>query len=365
LIEREQPAAVVCPAGSPLEERARAAGVTVHGMPLRGELNPAAVARIRRLLRRGKHEILQMHTSHAHTIGVLARGLRRRPRTIVNRRVDFSVHRSGTPGFTRLKYRFGVDRYIAVSEAIRAILIEDGIDRARIEVVRSGVGPLPAPAMSRHEIRVSLGIPRDALVIGNVAHLAGHKGQIHLLRAMARLRGRFPGARAVIVGEGPARPLLEGEVRAQGLEGICVLTGFREDIPAHLAAFDIFVMPSEMEGLCTSILDALLAGLPVVASRTGGIPEIIADGETGLLAAPGDPGDLARAIAALIEEPERARALARRGRERVESEFSVEAMVKGTLAVYARLLGYNRAAAPAIGPPEGEGAGEDGKATAR
>ena len=145
LRDRGHVAEIVCPPGAPLGERARAEGLTTHEFSLRGELNLRAIARLRRLYRRRDADIVQMHTSHAHTLGVLARFGRRRPRTIVARRVDYSIHRSGTPGFTRLKYGHGVDRYIAISEAIGEVLVSDGIDRDRISVVHSGVVPHPPP----------------------------------------------------------------------------------------------------------------------------------------------------------------------------------------------------------------------------
>jgi glycosyltransferase involved in cell wall biosynthesis len=328
---------IVCPPGAPLGERARAAGLLVHDLRMRGELDPVAIARLRRLYREREIDVVQLHTSHAHTLGVLARTGRRRPRTVVARRVDYSIHRSGTPGFTHLKYRIGVDRDIALSEAIRGVLIRDGIRASRVSVVHSGVIPLPPARRSRAEVREELGIPAGARVIGSVAHLALHKGEIHLLRAFVELAGRYPDLHLVIVGDGEERPGIEAESRENGLERRAHFAGFQEDVAAHLSAFDLFIMPSLQEGLCTSLLDALAAGLPIIGSDTGGIPEIIEDGVTGLLAPPGNPRGLAATISRLLDDPARALGLLAAGREKL-ARFGADAMVDGTIAVYRELL---------------------------
>lgn len=339
---------LVCPPGAPLGERARAAGLLVHDLRMRGELDPVAIARLRRLYRERDVDIVQLHTSHAHTLGVLARTGRRRPRTVVARRVDYSIHRSGTPGFTHLKYRLGVDRYIAISEAIRGVLIRDGIRPARVSVVHSGVIPLPPARRSRAEVRASLGIPADARVIGSVAHLALHKGEVQLLRAFVELAPRYPDLHLVIVGDGEERPGIAAEAAENGLEGRAHLPGFQEDVAAYLSAFDLFVMPSLQEGLCTSLLDALSAGLPVIGSDTGGIPEIIEDGVTGLLAPPGRPQELAATIARLLDDPARAAELLSAGRRKL-ARFGAGAMVDGTIAVYRDLLAAGRGARDTAG----------------
>ncbi len=339
LRDRGHIAEIVCPPRAPLGERARAAGLTVHEMPLRGELNPRAIARLRRLYRERDIEIVQMHTSHAHTLGVLARLGRRRPRTVVARRVDFSVHRSGTPGFTHLKYRTGVDRYIAISEAIGRVLVDDGVAPSRISVVHSGVVPHPPARSDRSTIRASLGIPDSAFVVGNLAHLAHHKGQVHLIEAFPAVLQQNRDAHLVIVGEGEEQPALKEAITRLQLEEQVHLAGFQSDVSGWLSAFDLFVMPSRQEGLCTSLLDALNAGLPVVGSEVGGIPEIIQPPETGWLAPVGDHAALAAAIIEAWQQPEEATKRAAAGRARVEQFFSADAMVEGTLNVYRDLLG--------------------------
>ena len=192
--------------------------------------------------------------------------------------------------------------------------------------------------MSREAVRDALGIPVDAPVVGNVAHLADHKGQGHLIRAFPAVLAAHPTAHLVIVGEGEARPALEEEIRRLDLEARVHLAGFQTDIAACLGALDLFVMPSEQEGLCTSLLDALTAGLPVIGSEIGGIPEIIEPERTGLLAPVGDSPALAAAITRLLADRALAAALAEAGREKVARHFSADAMVEGSLRVYRALL---------------------------
>lgn len=335
---RGHDASIACPPGAPLADRARHLGIPTHEMPMRNELDLRGIFALRRLLRRSKPQLLQLHTGHAHTLGVLARGFRNKPAVIVNRRVDFSIHRSGTPGFTRLKYALGVDLYIAISAAIERVLISDGIDSNRIQVVNSGVPPLPQALSSRQELRARSGIPDDAIVVGTIGELTPHKGHIHLLRALVHLRNREQPVHLVIVGGGKDGNLLAEEARKSGTDAKLHLVGFQQDVPGWLSSFDIFAMPSVEEGLGTSVLDAMLAGLPVVASAVGGIPEAIIDGECGILVPPGEARLLAEAIDQLIDQPDLAQQYSRAAKLRVEDHFSAESMIEGTLEVHQQLL---------------------------
>jgi L-malate glycosyltransferase len=337
LARRGHVADLVCQEGGELAARARAAGVSTIEVPMRGESDLRAVFRIARRLRESGHDVVHMHTSHAHTLGCLASLVARTGRRVVSRRVDFSIYRHPF-SMSGLKYKHGVDRFVAISAAVRDALVADGVPAARISVVASGVDPERLRGVSGAGVRESLGIPPGAPLVVNVAHLAWHKAQEFLVRAAPAVLAAIPDARIVIVGDGERRELLEGEIRALGLERSVLLAGFRTDAPRFMAAADVFVMPSVMEGLCTSILDALLLERPVVAARAGGMPEVVADGVTGFLVPPKDPEALAAAIVRALREPETAARLARAGRERVLREFTADAMVEGTLRVYRELV---------------------------
>ena len=181
-------------------------------------------------------------------------------------------------------------------------------------------------------------MPRDRALVGNVAHMSDSKGQRYLLDAVPRILSAHPGTTFAIVGEGERRAELEERARELGIAHRVRFTGFRTDVPSLLKAFDVFVMPSVREGLGTSVLDAMAAGCPVVGTEAGGMPEVIEHRETGLVVPVGDPVSLAAAVSSLLAHPEDARSMARSARARVEAEFSADAMVEGTLAVYRDLL---------------------------
>jgi len=264
-----------------------------------------------------------------------------RPKTVVARRVDFSIYRHWL-SLSGLKYKFGVDRYVAISRAIKNVLEKDGIDGNRIEVVHSGIDLARVAGADGAAVRAELGISEDAPVIGTVAHFAWHKGLEYLVDAARMVADEIEGVKIVLVGTGGLEEAIRQRAAASGADDGIVFAGFRTDIPQCLAMFDVFTMPSLMEGLCTSILDALAARKPVVASRTGGIPEIVENGETGLLVPPGDAAALAGALIRVLREPDLAVRMAERGRRKVREQFSIDAMVAGNIGVYERLLAERR-----------------------
>lgn len=332
--------AVACQPGKELEKRAREEGLNVFPLTMRAEWDIPAVMRLRSFIKRESIDIVHMHTSHAHTLGVAAARPGRLARTVVARRVDFSIYRHAL-SLSGLKYRFGVDRYIAISEAIRGVLINDGIDAANIETVHSGIDLSRFNGIGEADgaaVRAEIGLDPRAPVVGCVAHFAWHKGLEYLVDAVPLVAREIPEARFVIVGSGKLENEIKERAEEKGALDRIVFAGFRADVPRCLAAFDVFVMPSVMEGLCTSILDALAMRKPVVGSEVGGIPEILENEVTGLLAPPRDPEALAGALVRMVREPDLARRLAEQGREKVEKKFSVDSMVEGSIRVYERLL---------------------------
>ena len=177
-------------------------------------------------------------------------------------------------------------------------------------------------------------LPHGAPVVGNVAALVGHKGQRHLIAAAARVVREVPDARFLILGEGELRVPLERQVRDLGLDRHVLLPGFRDDALGLQKSFDVFAMSSVTEGLGSAMLDAMACGTPVVATRAGGIPEAIVDGQHGLLVPPHDEGALANAIVTLLRDRPLRERLGSAGRQRVVEEFSVDKLVGDTLGVY-------------------------------
>ena len=170
-------------------------------------------------------------------------------------------------------------------------------------------------------------------MIGNVAALTGHKDHETLVEAMALLRPRSPHACLVIAGDGDRRPALEALVRARSLEGRVLFAGFRDDLDRLLPAFSVFCLSSHLEGLGTSVLDAMAFGLPVVATAAGGIPEAVEDGLTGRVVPPRAPAALADALVEVLGDEARRRALGEAGRRRFLERFTSDRMVEETLRV--------------------------------
>jgi len=326
---------VACQAGGRLEARARAAGLAVRPLAFGGDLAPAAILGLVRLLRTDAPQVVHAHDPHATGAGLVATRLRRGPCLVTSRRVSLPLRGP----LSRRKYA-ACDRVIAVSRAVARVLLDDGLPARRLLVVHDGVLDRRPEREGREALR-DLGIPGDCPVIGNVAALTEHKDHETLLAAMPRVLEKVPAARLVVVGAGELRGRLEARARRLGLGERCVFTGFRTDLDRLIPAFSVLCLTSTTEGLGSSLLDAMCFGRPVVATETGGIPEVVRHGENGLLVPVGDSGALAAALAGLLLEADRGEALGRAGRRRFEQEFTAERMVDETLSLYDDLRGLS------------------------
>jgi glycosyltransferase involved in cell wall biosynthesis len=230
-------------------------------------------------------------------------------------------------------------RLIATSEAVAADLV------ARGQAPRDKIVTIPnrpdardlAPTRARAAVRHELGAGADEPLVGVVARLTAQKGVADFLDAAAALDGRG-GWRAVVVGDGPLRRDLEARARRLGLAPRCRFVGIRADLGDLLAAFDLLVVPSRSEGLPYLVLEAMVAGTPLIATEVGGIPEVLADGVHGVLVPPRAPARLAAAIAGCLDDPQSARARAAAARRHAEATLSLRAMLVAVDAVYADVL---------------------------
>jgi glycosyltransferase involved in cell wall biosynthesis len=177
-------------------------------------------------------------------------------------------------------------------------------------------------------------VPHEGRIIGNVARLATQKGQRHLIEAAPIVIERHPDARFLVVGGGDLRAELEREVRGRGLEDRFEFTGEVADVPAQLARMDVFALPSYYEGLCYAVIEAQAAGVPVVATPVGGVPENVLPGQTGVLVPVGDAEALAAGIVSLLDDPAEARRLGENGRRRVHERYALPRMVTETIELY-------------------------------
>ena len=327
---------LAAPRGSALLSRAVSEGFPGHAVPMRGAWDvpsALALARLHRLLR---PDVVHWHAARAHALGAIAALLAPGPARVLTRRVDFPVR--GSVG-SRLLYGLRRDATIAISEGVRDALARSGLDPARIRVVRSGIDLTPyAAPFDRAVLRAAIGIQEGDFLVLQVAALAPHKSQRDLLAAARAVIDRRPEALVWIAGEGALRDELERQHEKLRLGDRVRLLGFRDDVPDLLRAADLFCVSSYLEGMGTATLDAMAAGLPVVATRVGGIPEIVENGVTGLLVPRRDPAALAEAILTLADQPALRRAMGDRARERVRV-FSADRTEEETRRVYLEAMG--------------------------
>jgi glycosyltransferase involved in cell wall biosynthesis len=327
------PAVLVSHEDGELRRRA-GEGLRYVGFAPRSEFDVHAAWQLAKILADVKPDVVHAHDPMGVALAAMAlqmqHGLERRPRMVAARRVDFHLKRHA---LSRWKYR-QIDLFIAASKAIAGVLADDGVPADRIAIVHDGIDLSFVDRQPALDVHKTFWLPHGAPVVGNVAALAGHKGQRHLVAAAARVCREVPDARIVILGEGDERPALERQIKELGLERHVLLAGFRPDAIGLMKAFDVFVMSSVTEGLGSAVLEAMACRRPVVATRAGGIPEVVEDGVSGLLVPPADEDALADAIVRVLRDPSVAASLSAAGRTRVESAFSVEMMVEGTLRAY-------------------------------
>jgi glycosyltransferase involved in cell wall biosynthesis len=292
-----------------------------------------AAWRLARVIARLGPDVIHAHDPHAVALASLGLSFMtsgKCPGLVASRRVAF--HLKGH-AFSRWKYN-QVDVFIAASNAINHMLAGDGIDPKRVVTVYEGIDLHRVQAEPAANIHAELWLPTHAPIVGAVAALTQEKGHRYLIDAAALVVREVPDARFVILGEGELRASLERHIKELHLDKHVFLPGFRADILSFIRSFDIFVMSSLFEGLGTSLLDAMALSKPTVASDTGGIPEVVSHGETGLLVPPRDSKALATAISTLLKDKERRERMGRAGLERVKRIFSADEMVERTLGVY-------------------------------
>ena len=324
------------------ELRRRAAeGLDLIPLAPRSEIDLTAGWRLSRLLTRLQPDIVHAHDPHAIAVASLALSLRAGSRSgpappplLASRRVDFHLK---SHSFSRWKHR-QVACFIAASEAIRRMLVADGIPPDRTATVHEGIDLAHVRAAEPVNVHEAFWLPHQAPVVGNVAALVPHKGQRHLIDAAHLVVREIPDARFVILGEGELREHLERQVRDHHLEKHVLLPGFRTDVLGCIKSFDLFVMSSVTEGLGTSLLDAMACSRAIVATTAGGIPEIVEDGVTGALVPPRDHTAMAREIVRLLKAAERRREMGEAGFDRVTARFTVERMVAETAGIYERVV---------------------------
>ncbi len=334
---------VLCGPGGSLVKRLRADGIPVVEIPaFRRGLHPLrdaqAFGQLTRFLSRARVDLLHANSTKA---GLLSRLAAHRAGV---RAVVFTAHGwAFTEGRSRLtRWLLAQAERIAATMTTRVICVSqhDHDLAARLgvahpesmTVIHNGIDPVSLSQDGRENFRRALGIGAEPVVI-MVGRLAPPKDPVALLEAL----GGLPAGHIVVAGDGPLRPRVEGAARRLELGRVSLL-GFREDIPGLLQACDIFALPSHWEGLPLAVIEAMMAGLPVVATRVGGVPELVEHGVTGLLVPAGDVGALREALGALLADRELRARMGAAGRQRALERFTAQRMVRDTMDLYDRLV---------------------------
>lgn len=328
-------------------EEIRQAGVALYEIPtLVRAISPLSDARatlaLWRLFSRERPDIVHTHTSKAGTVGRIAAWLARVPAVVhtPHGHVFYGYFGRAMSEAIRLVERVLAritDRIVTLTErgALehvqyriagrgKFVTIPSGI---RVAEFRSACGD---PIVKRKE----LGLPLDGPLIGTVGRLVPIKGHAWLIRAIPRVLAEFPQACVVFIGDGPLADELRQLANEVGVGRNVVFLGTRQDVPACLAALDLFVFPSLNEGMGRALIEAMAVGLPVVATGVGGIPDVVVDGESGVLVPPKDAMALADAVRAMLRDPGRRRAYGEAAKRRVDDRFDVEAMVEKLERLY-------------------------------
>jgi glycosyltransferase involved in cell wall biosynthesis len=321
--------------GSAFAGGMRQRGFTVAEFAGRGRL-PHAMWRIRRVLADWRPDVLYYNDPHGITAaGFAAVGLSIGAR-VAARRVDFEVK-------SVLRYHHLCDQVICVSRAVHDVCARCGLPPEKLSTVHDGVDPARMAGGDRVRGRAECGVDSNAELLLTVARLTDHKGHRYMMDAMPAVLMSRPNTVWAIAGDGPLRPSLEAQAERLGVQHHVRFLGHRHDIPDLIAAADRMIVPSHLEGLCSSIADAMLAQLPVIATRAGGIPDLLdarthGESPVGWLVPARDPAALATAILTSFKFPRLTQQRTRDAWDRAHSQFTAKQMVQRTLTVFYETL---------------------------
>ena len=320
-------------------EAAEKAGIDTTVFPCRGQLDFFVIRELRHFIRKNRIELIHSHGYKADFYAFFA-AFRMDIKRVATCHTWYSTSRKMfiyEMLDKKILRRF--DAVAAVSRELRSDILKSGLDEHKVQVIRNGID------MERFQPRADTAVFETEFdlqdkkpLIGVIARLSSDKGHIYLINALTRLLAFFPDMRLLVVGDGPERKNLERVLCEGALTDRVIMTGVRRDIERILSALDLFVLPSLKEGLPIALLEAMAAGVPVVATRTGAVPQVIRQNEDGILVPPGDPAALYEAINELLLDQEKARACAANARKRVQDMFSAQVMAGEYTELYNQLF---------------------------
>ena len=315
------------------------------GREIRGAQDLFAFVQLYRLIRQMRPHIVHTHTAKAGTLGRLAARLARVP-VVIHTYHGHVLQGYFSPVKTRVFLSIErwlarwTDRLLTVSEAVRRDLLTLRIgspERLRVIPLGLDLDPFLRCEGLRGQLRAELAVG-DALLVGIVARLVPIKRHEDFLTAAAAVASRLPNSRFLVIGDGELRPKLEARARVLGLDRQLYFLSWRGDLPRVYADLDLVVLTSANEGLPVSLIEAMASARPVVATRVGGVPDLVEDGVAGVLVPPGEPRALAEAMVTLLADPERRRDMGEAGRKRAHPAFSAERLVQDMDQLYTELL---------------------------
>ena len=316
--------------------KTEAAGVRHYALPMASEVDVRSAARLARILRRHRIQIVHAQKGKGRTLAMIAGLFVRLPVLVLNRGVSFPLDRFNRLGYTSRR----VAAIVAVCESIKQGLVAQGVDGRKIEVIYSGTDTTRFhPGVDGSHVRRELGLAPDDFLVTQIG-IRSRKGNDEVLDAMAKVAPRVPRVRLLFVGANAVKAAaLQEKAAARGIADRVSVFLYREDIPEILAASDVSVDASYAGlGLTGALRESLAVGTAVIATDIEGNPELVVDGETGLLVKPHDVDGIAEAIVTLAADPERRRAMGQAGQVRVRERFSTAVKVERTEELYRRLL---------------------------
>lgn len=306
----------------------------VYAVPMIGDLDLRFGWRLLQIVRSEKPDLIHVHSRRGADLWGALTAIKSKIPAIVTRRVDNPEN----PFMAKLKYRC-YRRVITISKGIQKVLMTEGIPGRKITCVLSAVDnnrfkPGCKTEWFRNEFRLS----NNTRVIGTIAQLIERKGHRHLIDAAPAILEQFPQTRFLFLGKGPLEEELQRTCKSIKISDKVIFAGFREDIERIIPCLDLVVHPAEMEGLGVSLLQSAACGVPIIASKAGGLPEIVHDNENGYLIEPGDSNAIAEKSIALLEDTAKARRFGKAGIKIIQENFSIDSMVEGNLKVYREIL---------------------------
>lgn len=338
---------VACPVNSSVQRELQDMQIPTLPIPLKGQISPRydweTILLLIQYLRKHDITIVHAHGAKAALVGRIAAALCGIPVVIytVHNSIyyeNWSKTKKKLMALTERIFSYKTDSIITVSDALkREVMLMEQISKHKLITIYNGINlENNKPSCCGQQIRQSLNVPLDGKLVGVIARLAPQKGVTYFIKAADLLKDY--NANFVIIGDGPLRQGLQAETSMLGLQNKIFFTGHRNDIAQILPTLDVLVIPSVTEGLSLVALEGMGAARAIVATKVGGLPEVITDQVNGILVEPKNPEQLAAAIAELITDTEKATILGEAGRRIVEQNFTIEQMTDKTMALYRALL---------------------------